>query len=91
MAMQSQDRAREASVDSKGGYQDCLSCKVVGVGAFAGVGTYAMIEAKRLPPGTQFGKQWTPRSLRIVAAGRLEQMYRRNSADVLDQLSTWVL
>jgi len=39
------------------GNKDCLSCRIVGCGAFAGVGIYALMQARATAPGTPAQKR----------------------------------
>ncbi|KAG0699532.1 hypothetical protein DFH29DRAFT_936598 [Suillus ampliporus] len=45
------------SVPQLSSYNDCLTCRVIGSGAFAGTGIYALRMARPSAPGSVVGKR----------------------------------
>ncbi|KAF8431601.1 hypothetical protein L210DRAFT_3560070 [Boletus edulis BED1] len=69
-------------------YKDCISCKVVGTGALALTGLYALRMARSQAPGTVFGKTMMAGiGFAFLAGGvvRWNMTPHRNARDVTDQ------
>ncbi|KAI1790076.1 hypothetical protein LXA43DRAFT_530342 [Ganoderma leucocontextum] len=48
---------RTQPVSAQAEYQDCLACRVIGTGALAGVGIYALTMSRARAPGSVIGKR----------------------------------
>lgn len=51
------ETARLEPLSTQAEYQDCLPCRVIGTGAMAGVGTYALNMSRARAPGSVMGKR----------------------------------
>jgi len=55
------DKSQETKAQGPSGnlvnQKDCSSCRIVGCGAFAGVGIYALMQARATAPGTPAQKR----------------------------------
>ncbi|KAF5351724.1 hypothetical protein D9756_007464 [Leucocoprinus leucothites] len=51
------DASRSLANQIEAGSKECLSCRIVGTGTFAGVGIYALLQARASAPGTPAQKR----------------------------------
>ncbi len=67
------ETARLELLSTQAEYQDCVACRVIGTGALAGVGIYALNMSRARAPGSVMGK----RIMGAVGAGEQSQFHAR--------------